>query len=52
MVPPDDGAKVAVTLRAAVMDTAQPVVPLQAPLQPLKLCPAAGVAVSATVVLR
>jgi hypothetical protein len=41
-------AKVAVALRAAVMFTTQLPVPLQAPLQPEKVEPDAGVAVSVT----
>jgi hypothetical protein len=41
-------ANVAVTLRAAVMLTAQVPVPVQAPLQPAKVEPAAGVAVNVT----
>jgi hypothetical protein len=46
------GAKVAVTLWTPVMLTAQMlVVPLQAPLQPVKVEPAAAVAVSVTLVL-
>lgn len=45
------GAKVAVTLRVAVMARAQVVaVPVQAPLQPVKVEPAAGLAVSVTLV--
>ena len=45
------GAKFAVTLRAAVMARVQVVaVPVQAPLQPVKAEPAAGVAVSVTFV--
>ena len=43
--------KVAVSERAAVMVTEQEVaVPVHAPLQPLKVDPAAGVAVSVTAV--
>ena len=46
-------AKLAVTLRAAVIATVQVVaMPVQAPLQPLKLEPAAGVAVSVTFALN
>ena len=40
--------KVAVTERAAVMLTVQVLVPVHAPLQPLKVEPAAGVAVNVT----
>ena len=40
--------KVAVTERAAVMDTVQVLVPVHAPLQPAKLEPLAGTAVSVT----
>ncbi len=40
--------KVAVTLRAAVIDTAQVPVPVQAPLQPAKVEPLAAAAVSVT----
>ena len=44
-------AKVAVTERAADIDTAQVMaVPVHAPLQPAKVEPAAGVAVNVTVV--
>ena len=39
---------VAVTLRAVVIDTQQAQVPVQAPLQPSKVDPVAGVAVSET----
>ena len=42
--------KVAVSERAAVMLTVQVLVPVHAPLQPLKVEPAAGVAVSVTAV--
>jgi hypothetical protein len=42
--------KVAVTLHAWVMVTVQAPVPLQAPLQPEKVEPAAGVAVKVTLV--
>jgi hypothetical protein len=42
--------KVAVTLRAAVMATVQVPVPVQAPLQPAKTEPAAGLAVRVTTV--
>jgi hypothetical protein len=45
-----DRANVAVTLRAAVMLTAQVPVPLQAPLQPVKVEPAVVAAVSVTLV--
>jgi hypothetical protein len=41
-------AKVAVTLRACVTATVQAPVPLHAPLQPVKLYSAAGVAVRLT----
>jgi len=44
-------AKVAVTLWAVVMLTAQAPVPLQAPLQPLKVAPSVGAAVRVTEVL-
>ncbi len=40
--------KMAVTERAAVMLTTQALVPVHAPLQPLKVEPAAGMAVSVT----
>ena len=43
-------AKVAVTVWAVVMLTAQEPVPVQAPLQPLKAKASPGVAVSATAV--
>ena len=43
-------ANVAVALRAAVMETTQVPVPVHAPLQPEKVEPAAGVAVSVTLV--
>ena len=39
---------VAVTLRAAVMDTVQAAAPLQAPLQPAKVEPLAAAALSVT----
>lgn len=43
------GVKVAVTVRAALIETVQvAAVPVQAPLQPEKALPAAGVAVSVT----
>jgi hypothetical protein len=42
--------KVAVTFLAVLIVTTQVPVPLQAPLQPEKLLPASGVAVSVTVV--
>ena len=42
--------KVAVTVVAALMLTVQVPVPVHAPLQPLKVEPAAGVAVSVTTV--
>ena len=42
--------KVAVSERAAVMLTTQVLVPVHAPVQPLKVEPAAGVAVSVTAV--
>jgi len=44
------GAKLAVTLLAAVMDTEQAPVPVQAPDQPAKLWLAPGVAVKETFV--
>ena len=44
-------AKVAVTLLFALIVTTQVLDPLQAPLQPLKLDPEAGVADSVTTVL-
>ena len=44
-------AKVAVRLFAAVIETVQTPVPVQAPLQPVKVEPALGVAVSVTLVL-
>ena len=44
------GVKVAVTEVAAVIGTVQAAVPVQAPLQPAKLEPAAGTAVSVTLV--
>ena len=40
--------KVAVTARAAVIDTVQAPVPVQAPLQPANVRPGAGIAVSVT----
>jgi hypothetical protein len=43
-------AKVAVALLLASRTTAQPPVPVQAPLQPVKVVPAAGAALSETVV--
>jgi hypothetical protein len=42
--------KVAVTLRATVIDTVQVPLPVHAPLQPEKVKPAAAVAVSVTFV--
>jgi hypothetical protein len=45
-------AKVAVTLRAALIVTVQVPVPVHAPLQPVKDEPAAGVAVSVTAALK
>jgi hypothetical protein len=39
---------VAVTLRAWLIDTVQPPVPVHAPLQPVNVWPAAAVAVSVT----
>ena len=44
------GVKVAVTVVAALMLTVQAPVPVHAPVQPLKVEPAAGVAVSVTTV--
>jgi len=44
----DAAAKAAVAERAATIDTRQVPVPAQAPDQPLKLEPLAGVAVSVT----
>lgn len=44
----EEALNAAVALRAAVIETVQLAVPLQAPLQPVKVCPAAGVAVSVT----
>ena len=46
----DELLNVAVTARAAVIDTAQVPVPVQAPLQPAKLDPVAALAVSVTTV--
>jgi hypothetical protein len=43
---------VAVTLRAWLMATVQPPVPLHAPLQPAKVEPEAAVAVSVTLVVE
>ena len=45
---PPSVLNVAVTLRAAVIDSTQPPVPLQAPLQPAKVEPLAAVALSVT----
>jgi hypothetical protein len=42
------GSKVAVTVRACVIETTQLAVPVQAPLQPAKTEPFAGVATSVT----
>ena len=47
----DTRVKVAVTLRAAVMETVHVPVPVQAPDQPVKVEPAAGAAVKVTEVL-
>ena len=44
------GVKVAVTVVAALMLTVQAPVPVHAPVQPLKVEPAAGVAVNVTAV--
>ena len=44
------GVKVAVTLRACVIETVQVLVPVQSPLQPLNVESAAGVAVRVMVV--
>jgi hypothetical protein len=44
------GVKVAVTLRACVIETVQVLVPVQSPLQPLNVEPAPAVAVRVTVV--
>ena len=46
----DGNAKVAVTARTALIVTVQVLVPVQAPLQPVKIDPAAGAAVSVTTV--
>ena len=47
----DATSNVAVTLRSAPIVTAQPPAPVQAPLQPAKVEPAAAVAVRVTAVL-
>src|SRR5262245_55864809 len=49
-LPPPLVLNVAVTERACVIDTVQPAVPVQAPLQPANVEPAAAVAVSVTLV--
>ena len=46
--PPPDAENIAVTLSSEFMVTRQLPLPLQAPPQPLKLAPPAGVAVSVT----
>src|SRR5579862_681600 len=48
--PPELDEKVAATLAAEFIVTAQPPLPLQAPVQPLKVAPAAGVSSSVTCV--
>jgi hypothetical protein len=48
IVPVPEVLNVAVTLRAAVIDTVQVVVPVHAPLQPANVEPVAAAAVSVT----
>jgi hypothetical protein len=48
VAPVPDVLKVAVTLRAAVIEVVQPPVPVQAPLQPANVEPLAAAAVSVT----